>query len=111
MKYGYIVDIDTDDVINICGGTEHNKLLYVSTGSQVQVVMELSNHQNNKFLLQFTGNKLSIVGVLFQTSKCIFILKNEALEKLAVKWCYYSCGIIKNINISDIVLIIEIVFY
>ena len=80
MKYGYIVDIDTDDMINICGGTERNKLLYVSTGSQVQVVMELSNHQNNKFLLQFTGNKLSIVGVLFQTSKCIITLKMRHLK-------------------------------
>ena len=55
-NYGYILDVMTDAIINICGGTSREKHLYTSEGYIVQVVMTFPNDNNMSFLIGYQGN-------------------------------------------------------
>ena len=57
-KYGYIIDTKTDDIINICGGLERERLLYVSDGHRVQLVLEIQANRDSRFLIKYEGMKL-----------------------------------------------------
>lgn len=53
---GYILDMQSDEVINICdGGTERMRHLYLSTGHSVQLVLEASVLQSNYFAIEYEG--------------------------------------------------------
>lgn len=55
FSYGYILDMASDDVINICGGTQKEKHLYQSTGNTIQIILERSTIEKHSFILQFKG--------------------------------------------------------
>ena len=56
INYGYILDMHSDDVISICGGSQREKHVYQSTGNSVQVIIERNMLENSRFILQFQGN-------------------------------------------------------
>ena len=56
QRYGYMLDTESDDVINICGGIQRKRALYLSTGYSLQVVLDENAVKKYKFLIQFQGN-------------------------------------------------------
>ena len=57
-NYGYILDIESDGVINICGGSYRNKHLYTSHSNNVQVVFNQQALEKSNFILAYQGNHL-----------------------------------------------------
>ena len=54
-NYGYILDVESDDVISLCGGREREKHLYLSTSHTVQVVLDSLALQKYSFLIAYKG--------------------------------------------------------
>ena len=54
-NYGYIVDIESDDIINICGGTVREKYIYTSRSNSVQIVLDPLSLQNHFYLISYKG--------------------------------------------------------
>ena len=54
-NYGYIVDIESDDVIIICGGTLREKHIYTSRSNSVQIVLDPPLLQNHFYLISYKG--------------------------------------------------------
>ena len=55
-SYGYILDTESDDIINICGGGhKREKQLYLSRSYSVQIVLNEYAVSNYKFLISFEG--------------------------------------------------------
>lgn len=55
MNYGYILDLESDDVISLCGGTDRVKYVYQSIGHTVQIILESNNLESKAFLLELQG--------------------------------------------------------
>ena len=55
INYGYILDMETDDVINICGGGDREKRVYESSGNRVQIIIEGSVLGSHQFVIKFKG--------------------------------------------------------
>ena len=55
VRYGYMLDTQEDDIISICGGGIRKRLLYISRGSTVQVILHESALEQHRFLLSFKG--------------------------------------------------------
>ena len=66
QQYGYILDTESDDVINICGGIQRRRALYLSSGYSLQVVLDENTAKKFKFLIQFEG-------------KCLIMLSNTGI--------------------------------
>ena len=64
QRYGYILDTETDDVINICGGTERQKELYTSEGHSLQIVFDDNALLTHKFLVTFAGEYSYLLSTL-----------------------------------------------
>ena len=75
VKYGYILDVGTDDIINICGGTTRENELYTSTGNRLQIVLE-SNDKQKRFLLRYKGKLFICFDI---TNTCCSVL-SEILQ-------------------------------
>ena len=56
VNYGYILDMESDNVISICGGYQRERNVYHSTGNTVQVIIERNILESNTFILHFQGN-------------------------------------------------------
>ena len=54
-SYGYILDIESDDVVSLCGGGVREKHLYLSTSHIVQVVLDSLALQKYSFLIAYKG--------------------------------------------------------
>ena len=54
-SYGYILDTESDDVTTICGNTRRQKHIYISAGHSVQILLESSQLEDNKFIIGFKG--------------------------------------------------------
>ena len=54
-NYGYILDIETNDITNICGGTRRERNLYTSSSSSVQIVFNQQSLETSYFILSFKG--------------------------------------------------------
>ena len=52
--YGYMLDTK-DDIINICGGGQRQRHLYLSEGNILQISMHESALEQHRFLLSFKG--------------------------------------------------------
>lgn len=61
VNYGYILDMESDDVISICGGSQRRKSLYYSIGHTVQIILERNVLDSSTFMLQFLGNGLFVL--------------------------------------------------
>ena len=72
QRYGYILDTESDDVINICGGMQRKRALYLSSGYSLQVVLDENSAKKFQFLIQFEGEFAFI--------------------------CFWNCRFISNIN-------------
>ena len=57
-NYGYILDIESDDVINIYGGKHRNKLLYSSISNKVQITFSQPALEMYNFMLEYRGKNL-----------------------------------------------------
>ena len=55
INYGYIFDVENDDIITLCGGGEREKHLYLSASHTVQVVLDSLALQKYSFLLSYRG--------------------------------------------------------
>ena len=57
VKYGYMIDIITNDVIHICGGLVRERPLFLSEGHTVQIVFDgsIESDDNPNFLIKFKG--------------------------------------------------------
>ena len=55
VKYGYVVDEDSNDIVNLCGGLVRERSLYVSKGDKVQILLAKSVLSNVKFLIGYQG--------------------------------------------------------
>ena len=56
IKYGYILDMESDDVISICGGGRNRQEhIYLSKGNSVQIVLESAVLDNSYFLIKYEG--------------------------------------------------------
>ena len=55
VNYGYILDMESDDVITICGGAKREKYLYQSIGHTVQIIIEANGLESHPFMLEFEG--------------------------------------------------------
>lgn len=60
VNYGYILDLESDDVINICGRGAREKVVFTSVGHEVQIVLNAENVQKYRFLLKYEGMFLKI---------------------------------------------------
>ena len=72
-SYGYILDVESDDVINICGGTWREKHLYRSGSNSVQIVLDQVAVQGNYFLIAYKGITRFIISI-FHIFFCYFKL-------------------------------------
>ena len=52
---GYILDMESDDVINICGEEGRIEHVYKSEGHSVQIILEPSMLHQHTFLLKYWG--------------------------------------------------------
>ena len=68
LNYGYILNMDSDDVIKICGGIKAEQILYSSVGHRIQIVLEMTSVQNYNFLIKFQGKKFYYWSLNFTTS-------------------------------------------
>ena len=55
LKYGYLFDVQAEQVVNICGVNHKKKALYTSTGNQVQVLLDAKELQDHYFLIKYQG--------------------------------------------------------
>lgn len=70
-NYGYVLDMQTDDVIKMCGGSQtRDKHLYSSMGHQVQVLFEGNVLESHRLLLAFKG--LQSTESNFMINNCYF---------------------------------------
>ena len=55
-SYGYVMDTETTDVSDICGGgQERIKQIFMSEGNVVQIVFQEDMLKDKNFLIQFNG--------------------------------------------------------
>ena len=71
VKFGYILDMESDDIVDICGGGNiREKALYTSTGHLVQIVLEPGVSQHNA-MIEFKGKCfVKVVGSFVRINKC-----------------------------------------
>ena len=55
LKYGYLFDVQEEQVVNICRENEKLKALYTSTGNQVQVLLDEKELKDQYFLIKYQG--------------------------------------------------------
>ena len=55
VKYGYIVDDVTSDIVNLCGGLVRERSLYISKGNQVQILLAKNVLGSVRFLIGYKG--------------------------------------------------------
>ena len=57
IKYGHMVDTNTNDIVPLCGGLVRERQLFLSESHRVQLVLARNgqNHENNNFLIKFKG--------------------------------------------------------
>lgn len=53
--YGRILTTDTNDIVDICGGSVKEKMVFTSTTSQVQVIIEENLDSESRFMLKVEG--------------------------------------------------------
>ena len=58
-NYGFILDTESNDVMNICGGTHRNRGLYTSNSNKVQIVFNQPALEMYNFILEYRGKNLS----------------------------------------------------
>ena len=60
LKYGYMMDMNTNDVIPLCGGLVRDRPLFLSQGHAVQIVLSTAeqNGPAPNFLIMFKGRYL-----------------------------------------------------
>ena len=54
-KYGYILNTNTDDIINICGGREKERIIYASEWHKLLIVFEGALLSDHRFLIGYEG--------------------------------------------------------
>ena len=55
VKYGYLVDEKSNDIVNLCGGLVRERNLYISKGNKVQVLLATTALKYVKFLIGYKG--------------------------------------------------------
>ena len=55
VKYGYVVDEASNDIVNLCGGLVRERSLYISKGNKVQILLSKGVLSNVKFLIGYKG--------------------------------------------------------
>ena len=54
-KLGYLFDLDTEDIVNICGSTSRVTHLHTTEGNQVHVLLDRTAMRDSYFLIKFEG--------------------------------------------------------
>ena len=52
-KYGYMLDTQHDDVINLCGGGKRQRDVYVSKGHSLQIILDENVLSLHRFLIGY----------------------------------------------------------
>ena len=55
VRYGYIVDVETNDIVHLCGDLTRERHLYTSKGHYVQVLIHKDVLDKDNFLIGFKG--------------------------------------------------------
>ena len=55
VRYGYVVDEISNDIVNLCGGLMRERSLYISKGHKVQILLSKSVLNSVKFLIGYKG--------------------------------------------------------
>jgi hypothetical protein len=59
QTYGHLVSPDSEDILNICGGSDRVKHVHVSTSHQVQMMLLPAAASQFRFLLKIEGKILT----------------------------------------------------
>ena len=70
-NYGYILDIDTDELTNICGGTRREKLVYKSVSNSVQIVLDQQVLETDYYLISYKGKAEKKFPCLVEKLLCV----------------------------------------
>ena len=55
VQYGNILDVVNNGVVHLCGGLVRSRTIYLSEGSNVQVMIDRTVTQNARFLIGYQG--------------------------------------------------------
>ena len=56
VKMGYLFDLDTEDIVNICGSTSRVSHLYTTQGHQLQLLLDRKVLADKQFIIKYEGN-------------------------------------------------------
>ena len=57
IQYGYILDITTNNIVNLCGGLVRERSLHLSEGSSLQVLINRDILNDVRFLIGYEGKQ------------------------------------------------------
>ena len=54
-KLGYLFDLDSEDIVNICGSTSHTSHLHTTEGNRVQLLLDKAALADSHFIIKYEG--------------------------------------------------------
>ena len=55
IKYGYIFDLKTEQIVNLCSGYQKHSLVYQTSGHQVQILLDKEVVKEYSFIIKYQG--------------------------------------------------------
>ena len=57
LQLGYIFDVNSENIVNVCAGNSRLTHLYTTTGSQLHLLLDKAAMQDSHFMIRFEGTE------------------------------------------------------